>query len=188
MAVASKTANFLSSNLFWRVIDDEQEQATACQNAVRHLISQVMDALCIKNNKLRWCDKSVTTLHYLDVVVRLFPDAQFICLHRHALDMQQSGLEAIRHQQAGDSFGFDRFVAAADGDTHSGLLDYWILNTQLLLNFEEKFRAKTFRLRYEDLVTDPKSVTQGLTDFLELEWEEKMVDEAFTVSHLPGPG
>jgi hypothetical protein len=46
------------------------------------------------------------------------------------------------------------------------LANFWADNTQATLAAEERFADRCFRLRYEDLVTDPEATAAGLFEFL----------------------
>ena len=76
-------------------------------------IRQTMDLMTApylaRRGKKLYCDKSLGTAVYANLLLRVYPGARFICLYRHPMDMISSGLEACPWGLNG--YGFDRYIA-----------------------------------------------------------------------------
>jgi hypothetical protein len=47
----------------------------------------------LARGKKRWCDKSLDTFQFADILAQVYPDAKFIVLTRHCMDVIASGVE-----------------------------------------------------------------------------------------------
>jgi protein-tyrosine sulfotransferase len=76
-------------------------------------IRTTMDLMTVpyleRRGKKRYCDKSLGTARFAELLTRIYPAARFICLFRHPLDMISSGLEACPWGLNG--YGFDPYIA-----------------------------------------------------------------------------
>lgn len=163
------------------------DEGPACEvrAAVRSHIDQIMNAYCASKQKVRWCDKSTNNVDHLGIIDGIFPDAQYVCLHRHGLDVVNSLLELFRHGFAGR---YAEKVARSPDNLVDAMIDTWTEATQAVLDFEAAHPQRCFRVRYEDLVATPASIAEQMFSFLELPFPPKMLDAVFAVSHDRGPG
>jgi len=154
------------------------------------LVDGAMREYATSRGKSVWCDKSVATLDHLTAVSEVLPHARYLCLHRHAMDMIASGLEASKWGYA--RFGFKTYIRARPDSAPAALAQYWIDRTTRMLEFERSGRIPVHRIRYEDLVTDPHRMLTGILRFLELPHEPdlvgRIVAEALRTRHDPGTG
>jgi Sulfotransferase family len=131
-------------------------------------IRQTMDAMTSpylrRRGKKLYCDKSLGTAAYAQLLLRVYPGARFICLFRHPMDMISSGLEACPWGLNG--YGFDRYIADSPGNSVMALARYWLDGATAIANVLEQHPDSCHRVRYEDLVTDPERVAGGIFDFL----------------------
>jgi hypothetical protein len=86
------------------------------------------------------------------VVAAIWPDAQFICLYRHRMDVIASGVEACRRGL--DSFGFEVYAPRYPGNSVAAVGACWADIAAKMIDFGKRFPDRTLRVRYEDLVTD----------------------------------
>jgi hypothetical protein len=133
-------------------------------NAVRKAIEDAYDPYLRRHGKRRWCDKSLESAATAEVLARVFPDAKFICLYRHCMDVIASGVEACpwgisRH-------GFDPFVAQYPGNSVAAIGKYWLTAAHAIMAFEETHPQACHRVRYEDLVTTPERTADDIFAFL----------------------
>jgi protein-tyrosine sulfotransferase len=158
--------------------------------AGRALIDTALRQHAERRGAAVWCDKSIHTLDHLEAVAQVFPDARYLCLHRHAMDAIASGLEASRW--GFKQYGYARYVRARPGSTVAALAQYWIDRTTKLLDFERSGRCSTHRVRYEDLVSQPEQVTARILRYLALPGDEalvaRMIAGALRTPHDPGAG
>jgi protein-tyrosine sulfotransferase len=164
--------------------------AAAASLAASDIVSGLIAPYLAQRGKSVWCDKSLFTAEYLDQFVEVFPDARYVCLHRHAMDVIASGLEACRWGFR--HYGFDSYVQRSTDNFVDALASYWLERTAAIVSFEESGRAPTYRVHYEHLVSDPEGTLAGLLDFLRVERSSQvvrqMLAEVFVADHGPGWG
>lgn len=111
-------------------------------------------------------DKLPLNLVHAGLIHRLFPEARFILALRHPCDCVLSCfMQNFRLNDAMANF-LDLEQAARLYDLAMSL---WRL-------YQAKLDLNATSLRYEDLVADLKSATEPLLDFLELGWDERVLD------------
>lgn len=162
----------------------ENERAVFAE--VRRIVSGVMDSYAQAKGKRIWCDKSPRNLNHLEIMDKVFPDARFVCLYRHALDVTRSFME-----RANEGWMIDlKYYARNHGfrNHYSVYLDSWLEKTVAMLEFERSHPGRCFALKYEQLAHDPAATLAPLFSFLGLEWDERLLDAVFNTRHDPGPG
>lgn len=164
----------------------ETRMPDAVRDKCRSVVDAMMSEYLQRQDKPRWCDKSVTTVDQLALIQEIFPDAKFICLYRNAMDMVHSGLEVSRFGFSG--YGFAPFIARRLDNTVAGLIDYWCDKVQKMLDFEERQAQSCLRLRYEDLVYEAPRVVPELLEFLDCTADPGLIERIFAVPHQDGPG
>jgi len=83
---------------------------------VCHLVAgAILDHAAANGGKTRWCDKSLPTIDYADIVHEVYPRARYVCLYRNCRDFIASALEACPWGLAG--FGFDPYARDHPGNT-----------------------------------------------------------------------
>jgi protein-tyrosine sulfotransferase len=156
--------------------------------AARGAVEAVMDRYVQQRGKRTWCDKSVSTVPSLDAITTAFPDARYLCLYRHPMDMIASGMEASRWGYG--RFGFQPYVEERPGNLVGALAQYWIDRTSKILECEDARQVKCHRITYETLVAQPVDTLRSILAFLGLdsgtELLQDMVTRAFVSSHGDG--
>ena len=98
----------------------------------------------------------------------------------------------VRHPHAAiDSFVRNRIdrVRRVEGDSHELGEQNWVRSYRNLELFaREVDRDRTYVVRYEDLVREPRSVLQGLCDFLGVAFEDALLDPYGQGKMIGGPG
>jgi len=94
-------------------------------------------------------------------IIDIFPDAKFIFLWRNPLAVASSIM---------DTWGKGRW------NLHSYKIDLYSGLSSLTEAFE-KHKNKVHAVRYEDLVTNPVQSWQGIMDYLELPFDQEMIEE-----------
>ena len=131
----------------------------------RETMDRIVGRYLQRRGKLRYCDKSLGTARYAELITRVYPAAKFLCLYRHPMDVIASGLEACPFGLTG--YGFDSYNATTPGNAVLALARYWVDNTAATLAVEERFGDRCLRVRYEDLVTDPEGTAARIFTFLD---------------------
>jgi hypothetical protein len=152
--------------------------------AVRDTIDQMFDRYLRRRGKKRWADKSLSTPSFAGLMARLYPDAQFICLFRHCMDVIASGVEATPWGLRG--FGFSEYVMKHPGNDVAAIGNYWLDTAQNSLAFMEEHPQACHRVRYEDLVTDPEGTIAGIFGFLGMDQVPGIADLVFKTAHEGG--
>jgi hypothetical protein len=193
--VASTCASLLRS---WAILEEagsegrplteHDDQVPAAGIAVvQSAIDGLFSAYLRRRGKRRWCDKSLDSHMYADLLAQAYPKAKFICLYRHCMDVIASGTEACPwglHR-----FGFDPFVAQYPGNNVAAIGSYWMSCAQEILKFEEGHPASCHRIRYEDLVTAPEETVSAMFGFLGVAQVPGITRECFKIPHESnGPG
>jgi len=153
---------------------------------IRRHVDAIMDNHTRRHNKQVWCEKSVRTVDYLEIVHRLYPEARYICLYRSCLDVVRSSLEVSAY--GFDGYGFDEYVRASVGNTVDALIDYWHDKVSVIRNFELAHPAQSVAVTYEALVLDTERTVSALFDFLQLRWTPELTAAIFSTPHVRGPG
>jgi hypothetical protein len=149
--------------------------------AIRAAIEAAFQPYAETSGKLRWCDKSLDTVMCPDLIAKIWPDAKFICLYRHVMDVVASGLEACPWGL--DGFGFDRYSSQYPTNNVAAVGAYWVGSIGRIIDFEKKIDDRALRVRYEDLVADPESVASRIFSFLGLPEVPGISDSCFTSAH-----
>jgi Sulfotransferase family len=148
-------------------------------------IRQTMDLMTrpylARRGKKLYCDKSLGTAAYGELLTRIYPGARFICLYRHPMDMISSGLEACPWGLNG--YGFDRYIADSPGNAVMALARYWLDGAAAIAAVEEHHPDSCYQVRYEEMVADPERVAAGIFDFIGVGQVPGIVEEVFTRDH-----
>jgi len=152
---------------------------------VRRIIFRLMDDYAAENGKRMWCEKTPTNVDHLKIMTSVFPEAKYICLYRHCLDVTHSLIEASANGWAPDLVAH---IHRSPDNIISAVIESWIDKTRRILEMEQSMRASCFRIKYESLVLDPLETLKPLFDFLCVEWDERVIDRAFSVEHDFGLG
>lgn len=155
--------------------------------AVRAAADQAFASYLGRRGKRRWCDKSLDSHHYAELMTQVYPEAKFICLYRHCMDVVASGVETCPWGLA--RFGFDPFVAQHPGNSVAAIGSYWLATVQMIMAFEESHPGACHRLRYEDLVTAPEQTAADVFSFLDAAEAPGITRDCFRSPHEGGgPG
>jgi hypothetical protein len=107
---------------------------------VRETMDRMVGSYLARRGKKRYCDKSLGTAGYAELLLRVYPQARFICLYRHPMDVIASGVEACPWGLNG--YGFEPYIAAIPGNALMALANFWADNVQTTLVVEERFADK----------------------------------------------
>jgi hypothetical protein len=151
---------------------------SAALSGVRRTLEDMMGSYLVRKGKSRYCDKSLGTARWADLLLQVFPEAKFICLYRHPMDVVASGIEACPFGVTG--YGFDPYIAASPGNVVLALARFWAENAGMIAGAEERFPDACYRVRYEDLVAEPELVANGIFDFLGVAAQQGIADRIFS--------
>ncbi|HXS61575.1 MAG TPA: sulfotransferase [Streptosporangiaceae bacterium] len=158
--------------------EEPPEIPDAAITGIRSTVDLMTSSYLARRGARRFCDKSLGTARFADLLTRVYPDAKFLCLYRHPMDMISSGIEACPWGLAG--YGFDPYVAGSPGNIVMALTRYWNDNTAAILAVEDRLPDACHRVRYEDLTTDPERTAQEVFGFLGVAPVPGITKECFT--------
>jgi hypothetical protein len=157
----------------WSVIEDAPLPPSGADPAalpapvldgLRRSLNPMMASYLARHGKSRFCDKSLGGAQHAGLLRQVWPEARFICLYRHPMDMIGSGIEASPWGLGG--YGFESYVAASPGNAVAALARYWADYAGTILAAEAALGADCLPVRYEDLVADPEEQADRLFEFL----------------------
>jgi Sulfotransferase family len=140
--------------------DDIVEGITAGPGTLGSALATVFQGYAARFGKSRWGDKRPAYLQNLDVILRLFPDAQIVNIVRDGRDCVASLKEMSWHRQ--DIYATIAAWARAVDDARRAA--------------RRLGPAQWYQVRYEDLVADPHPVLAGLCAYLGEEYDPAMAD------------
>jgi protein-tyrosine sulfotransferase len=145
------------------------------------LVGRLNAATAAKGKRI-WCEKTPSNLapENLPLLRRLLPQARKVCLHRHCLDVTES---LVKMSELAE---LQPFLVASRGQVVAAVVDYWNERTATLLELAAEEPAGCHRIRYEDLVAGPRQVVGELFRFLDLPWDERLLDQVFEARHDRG--
>ncbi len=146
------------------------------------VVDDLMAAHLAEAGKARWCDKSLSNVTAMDRLAAAWPDARFVLLHRHAMDLIASALEAS--EWGLDGYGLAPYAQMSPTNGVIAVAGYWIERTAAMLDFEARHPGRCLRLRYEDLVTSTDVSMQGVWNLFGVDGSRRQAD-AFSGPHDP---
>jgi hypothetical protein len=164
--------------------DEGKREAIAIEK-VRCIVMGLMEEYIGGKHKRIWCEKSTDNINHLDILSKAFPQAKYICLYRHCMDVVHSCIECSRLRFMPE---LSSYVQKNPENIVAAMISNWIEKNLKLLEFEEKNHLRCFRLSYEDLVMNPNKTLQDLFFFLEVGWDEGLLNSVFTQPHDQGIG
>lgn len=114
----------------------------------------------------RLVDKNPLNIVRLPMIRRLFPRAKIILALRHPCDVVLSNYM--------QTFRTPAYVAltatlASTAKGYADTFDFWISQSEIM-------QSDVLELRYEDIVDDIEGQSRRIAGFLEIPWDERMVD------------
>lgn len=166
--------------------------------SVREAADAVLSRYLQSTGKRQLCEKSMQTIFHADLMTQVYPEAKFICLYRHCMDVIASVLDGMGPEKA------ERVVSASPTrpslwflmdciarnprNTVAAVAEYWLECSQRSMTFEENNPGRCYRMRYEDLVAEPEETMAALFSFLDIAQEPGITRACFQDSHDSGPG
>jgi protein-tyrosine sulfotransferase len=145
--------------------DEPPEIPDGAISGIRQTMDRMVGSYLARRGKKRYCDKSLGTAQFAELLLRVYPEAKFLCLYRHPMDVIASAIEACPWGL--DGYGFDPYIATTPGNAVLAVARFWVDNAAATLAAEEQFAARCLRVRYEDLVAEPETVATRIFEFLD---------------------
>lgn len=125
--------------------DEPPEIPDAAITGVRDTMDRMIGSYLERRGKRRYCDKSLGTARFAYLMQRVWPEAKFICLYRHPMDVIASGVEACPWGLHG--YGFDPYVAETPGNTVFALSRFWLDMAGTIFTAEQQYASRCHRVR-----------------------------------------
>lgn len=164
----------------WRELPD------AAQEWIVRTVHTPMAEYCAQGGKRIYCDKSLDSVHHLELVRTLFPEARMVMVFRHAMDTVASGIEAS--PWGFQAYGYTGYVQASPGNVVAALASYWLDHVSRALRWQQENPEMCHRVRYEDLVLAPEETVAGIQRFLGVQENLSVLVAAFNREPPRGPG
>jgi len=130
------------------------------RTTLKEFISGLYSFYAKKEGKIFWGDKTPSFFRKIDVLKKLFPEAKFIHIVRDGRDIFNSWRKM-------DPTKNNAPVIALD----------WIYKIKKIEKSFQKMNPKdNLTIRYEDLLDDPKKTVSSIGKFLEIDFEETMLE------------
>lgn len=146
---------------------------------LRSFAGYFFESYARSRDKERWADKSPLYVDHIDFLHWLYPEAQFILLHRYPLDQ-------IHSHTRGGTYAHDPLqpYVREDEDLRISGARYWSEKAQNMLDFEQAHPADSIRIKYEDLCARPDEVLRSIFAFLGEDFEPAIMQlDAFDHDH-----
>ena len=156
----------------WEIdITDAQKRLENIADSKRTLSNIFDELFCTYTEKHSpgskiWGDKTPMNTLYLDWIGTVFPRSKFIHIIRDGRDVASSYLKMER---------YDTILEAANR---------WINSIESAQSFGSKIKENYIEIRYEALVTKPEEVIKDTCDFLDIDYDSKMLDHTKQVKKL----
>ena len=151
----------------------------------KEIISKIMSRYVEAKDKQFWCEKTPMNLAYLSLLNTHFPNAKYICLYRHCMDVVHSSINLSKYRFLPE---FVPYVHRNPENIIAAMVENWLEKTEKLLEFESAHSAQCFRIKYEAIVSQPEVTLRSLFNFLEVEWEDGLIERVFHSAHDIGEG
>jgi protein-tyrosine sulfotransferase len=153
---------------------------------VRRIVDEFLGRYASAKGKQVWCEKSPDNLRYCEILHKAFPDARYICLYRHCMDVVHSSIGCSR-------LGFlpehIPYVLRRAQNLVAAMVENWVEKTNTLLECElTRHPAQCVRIKYEALVTAPSPTLAAMFAALGLDWDDSLLNAVFSTDHDQGPG
>jgi hypothetical protein len=115
---------------------------------------------CLNNEKY-FLDKTPRYYHIIPQIAKVFPDAKFIFLFRNPIHVMSSMMQTWSNNRFNKMYYYER-------DLNYG--------PKALSEGYDLLKKKAYAIKYEEYVQDPQRYTQELCEYLEIEFDEDMLN------------
>src|ERR1700683_749103 len=107
-----------------RLVDAPPGMPPEAAELIRDTMDRLFGQYLARRGKPRWCDKSLDSVMAAQLLAEVYPEAKFVCLFRHCMDVVASGIEACPWGVS--RFGFDTYVAQNPGNNVAAIATSWV--------------------------------------------------------------
>ena len=133
-------------------------------NSINEIINKYMKDINFSETKNKiFTDKSLENFFYIDIILKIFPKAQFINTFRNLED----NIFAI-FQQA--------FIKISWTNSMENILEYIDNYLRIIDYFKKKYPDKILSINLEELTNKPVEISKELYKFCNLKWSNKVLE------------
>lgn len=133
------------------------------QHDISGIIASINRSYALRVNKPIWGDKTPGYVLYLPLIKRIYPDAKVIHMIRDPRDVVESLL--------------NNWSAGPQTSDFRETVDYWVRNVSAgRRDGPRYFGANYTEVYFEKVVENPQKEIPGLCDFLEIPYEDQMLE------------
>ena len=156
------------------------------RSATRTFVDNLFTRFAHARGKVRWAHKTPDDILYLNFFLDLFPDAKFIHLVRHPLDVALSTAVVSENRRGISDWHAQNLLLQEDVILENNLFSA-VLRWK---NWNDKIdshssRMDYHRLHFEELLKNPHQVLGALFEFLDEPFDARCLDYAQFEHHLP---
>jgi hypothetical protein len=149
----------------WGVTPEQVRERLPASPTAADGIRAIYESYADARGKARYGDKTPSYMQELDLLERVFPDAQHVHLVRDGRDTALSFIAMRRRPR----FNFARPRGLAT------FASQWRLEVEGARELGRRIPERYHELRYEDLVREPQAELERVSEFLGLEFEPAML-------------
>jgi hypothetical protein len=142
---------------FYDLTADEIAALVRQSKSAEAFLSGLMALCVVRAGKRRWCEKTPGNIVHVDRLLAAWPDAKFVNIVRHPLDVLTSMYQAGRTDWI-NRFpeNWIEFVGRSERRIHAGEL------------------SRVHRVRYEDVASDTEATMKSVIAYLEEPWNDSV--------------
>lgn len=168
----------------WKRVEQNPGGTSAlAASSVRALAGSMITCILAASGRSRWCETMTAPAGVAESFAEVFPQAQFVSLHRACSQVISVVTQISRWGLA--SAGMAEYAAMHPGNNVAAIGAQWCASTRAMLDFEAARPGRVWRVRHEDLISSPAGTAGALLDFLGLSGPGPGVPGA---PGLPRPG
>lgn len=164
---------------------DEKAQRQFTISKTNEIIFGIMSDYVKAKSKQIWCEKTPMNLEYLSLLEEHFPNAKYVCLYRQCMDVVNSSINLSKYRFLPEHIPY---IHRNPGNIVAAIVENWLEKTERLLAFESAHTDRCYRIEYESIVMSPDQTLESLFGFLNVEWDEGLVERVFRSDHDVGEG
>lgn len=135
------------------------------------LFKNILDEITLNNNKNIWIEKTPAHLHFIKIITKYFSNAKFIHIIRNGKDVVAS-LYDVTHKYP------EEWSGARSIDQ---CINRWNRDIEITKKYHKKLNHHV--LKFDDLLNSPKKEIINLCNFLDVDFENKMINYDGNISN-----
>ncbi len=166
--------------------EDKVSDPSELEALIKSEVKSQVDTMIRASLKSKiWCDKSVSSIDYLDEIMYVFPKAKYIFLYRDCMDFVHSALEVSKYGFEG--FWFEDYILKSPKNIVDGLVNFWCMQAEKRISIHKDSDYNIYPVKYEDIVHQTIPTLELLFKFLDFTFDASILENIFA-SFKPGSG